>query len=104
MQAVVLLRGPVELLLALADQDVVAAHVEARHVGASQPAAIFKTEQVAVEALALLQIVDRDGPVGDAVDLEHVLTSVRISGAARQYCVNAWKSRQRRQQDRGATP
>src|SRR6266581_3576965 len=76
MQAVVLLRGPMKLLLALAEQDVVAAHVEARHVGVAQPAAIFQTVQVAVEALALVQIVDRDGPVRDAVDLEHVLTSV----------------------------
>src|SRR5207245_2405480 len=86
MQAAVLLRGPVELLLALAKQDIVVAHVEARHVGVAQPPAIFETEQVAVEALALLQIVDRDGPVGDAVDLEHILTSVRVSGAARFYC------------------
>src|SRR5439155_3464896 len=86
MQAVVLLRGPVELFLALAEQDIVAAHVEARHVGVAQPAAIFKTEQVAVEALALLQIVDRDGPVGDAVDLEYVLTSVQLSGDVTLYC------------------
>src|SRR5712691_1703500 len=86
MQAVVLLRGPVELLLALAKQDIVVAHVEARHVGVAQPPAIFETEQVAVEALALLQIVDRDGPVGDAVDLEHILTSARVSGATRLYC------------------
>src|SRR5437899_12852843 len=72
MQAVVLLRGPMKLLLALAEQEVVAADVEARHVGVTQPAAIFQTEQVAVEALALVQIVDGDGPVRDAVDLEHV--------------------------------
>src|SRR6058998_1407534 len=76
MQAVVLLRGPIELLLALAEQDVVAAHVEARHVRVAESAAILETEQVAVEALTLCQIVDRDGPVGDAVDLEHVRTSV----------------------------
>jgi len=50
-----------ELLLALAKQDVVAAHVEARHVGVAQPAATFQTEQVAVEALALFEIVDRVG-------------------------------------------
>jgi hypothetical protein len=47
-----------ELLLALAKQDVVPAYVEARHVGVAQPAATFQTEQVAVEALALFQIVD----------------------------------------------
>src|SRR5436309_1593169 len=52
-QAVVLLRGPMERLRALAEQDVVAAHVEARHLGVAQPAAIFQTEQIAVEALAL---------------------------------------------------
>jgi len=60
MQAVVRLRSPVERNLPLAQQDVVAAHVEARHARVPQPAAIFKTEQIAVEALAFLQIVDRD--------------------------------------------
>src|SRR2546425_9395072 len=41
MQAVVLLGGPGELLLALSEQDGVAAHVEARHVGGALPASTF---------------------------------------------------------------
>jgi hypothetical protein len=64
--------------------------MDARHPGVAQSAAIFKTKQVSVEALALLEIVDRDRPVGHAVDLEHVPHLLTANRSPPDY--TAWRA------------
>src|SRR5262249_51766035 len=54
----------------LAEQDMVLTGGETRHPGIAKPAHRGETEQVPVEGLRLLQVVDGNGPVRDAFDVQ----------------------------------
>src|SRR4030095_15309179 len=54
----------------LAEQDMVLTDGETRHPGVAEPAHRGETEQFPVEVLRLLQVVDGNGPVRDAFDVQ----------------------------------
>src|SRR2546427_2187937 len=54
----------------LAEQDMVPTGDETRYPGVTEPAHRGETEQVPVEGLRLLQVVDGNGPVRDAFDVQ----------------------------------
>src|SRR5262245_27577322 len=54
----------------LAEQDMMLTSGATRHPGSAEPAHQGETEQVPVESLRLLQVVDRNGPVRDAFDVQ----------------------------------
>src|SRR5262249_2835163 len=54
----------------LAEQDMVRTGGETRHAGVAEPAHRGETEEVPVEGLRLLQVVDGNGPVRDAFDVQ----------------------------------
>src|SRR5712692_9554996 len=70
-EAVVLLGCPDDPIVALAEQDRVTAHGETTHPGVTEATLVLEAEHVAVESLCFFQVVDRDRPVGDAIDLQH---------------------------------
>src|SRR5215475_9835874 len=54
----------------LAEQNMVRTGGETRYPRVTEPAHRGETEQVPVEGLCLLQIVDRNGPVRDAFNMQ----------------------------------
>src|SRR5712691_9538512 len=63
-------KGMIHHRSTFAEQDMVPTGGETRHAGGAEPAHRGETEQVPVEGLRLLQVVDGNGPVRDAFDVQ----------------------------------
>src|SRR5690349_23041327 len=63
-------KGVIDRRGTLAEQDMVRTGGETRYPGVAEPAHRSEPEQVPVEGLRLLQVVDGNGPVRDAFNVQ----------------------------------